>query len=55
MPKSLALTMICQPSWNVLNEPVTNAFTQHFTVDDFAAAAAEWDTRSESDSDNDMM
>ncbi|KAG2739492.1 hypothetical protein P692DRAFT_20755550, partial [Suillus brevipes Sb2] len=40
---------------NVPNEPVTSTFTQHFTVDDFAAAAAEWDTRSESDSDNDMM
>ncbi|KAG0695673.1 hypothetical protein DFH29DRAFT_879887 [Suillus ampliporus] len=40
---------------NVPNEPVANTFMQHFTVDEFAAAAAEWDTRNGSDSDNDMM
>ncbi|KAG0697395.1 hypothetical protein DFH29DRAFT_878746 [Suillus ampliporus] len=40
---------------NVPNEPVANTFMQHFTVDEFTVAAAEWDTCNGSDSDNDMM
>ncbi|KAG1814051.1 hypothetical protein DFJ58DRAFT_834922 [Suillus subalutaceus] len=35
---------------NVANEPIPSAATQHFTVDEFAAAAAEWDNRSGADS-----
>ncbi|KAG1872883.1 hypothetical protein DFJ58DRAFT_722040 [Suillus subalutaceus] len=49
------LLKVARHHGNVANEPIPSAATQHFTVDEFAAAAAEWDNRSGADSEDDMM
>ncbi|KAG2063110.1 hypothetical protein BDR04DRAFT_1123488, partial [Suillus decipiens] len=48
------LLRVARRHGNVPNEPIPRASTQQFTVDEFAAAAAEWDNRSGADSEDDM-